>query len=532
MGMRSNLESDSSRSQHRVDSRRFWKSPKFTISVLCFNHVMLTAKCLESIMRHSGEDFELFITNNASEDGTAGYLAEFKRRFDHVARIVVITNEQNKGFQEPNEYVLTKARGEYFVLLNNDMECCEGWLDSLVKPFDNPKMGITGAAGTCCRLNDKFQAIGGEPVEYIEGSCLMVPTALVRLHGLFSKYLKFIYWEDTDLSFRFREMGYEIQTVKIDMKHRHPSSTTKHMDLREVKEHNAAAFKSRWSFYVKRRSFKRRVLIRRLGARGDVLLLTPVLRALRNKWPQAEIQVLTKCPQMIAGMDGIALAKSRRTYFDNIYDLDLSYEARPEVHIVQAYADKLEVRLPARWNIEMFPSEADMVWGLRRSRGLKVALIHGGHTTWPGKNWPVDRMAELVDYIKSLGYFTIAVGAEDSPRCGCSDDVTGKTTPQQMYALARHASLFVGLDSMPQHVMSAANVPSVVVFGPTNPKMIVRPSPRIIPVQATVQDAACVGEHGRRTVAVTQAPCEGDCMKAVSVFMMRKAVDRLIAMTK
>lgn len=523
---------DALKSQHSVDLRRFWKSPRFTISVLCFNHVHLTAKCLESIIRHSGDDYELFVTNNASEDGTAEYLAEFKRRFEHVIKINVITNHQNKGFQEPNEYVLTKARGEFFVLLNNDMECCDGWLEQLVAPFDNPRIAITGAAGTCCRLNDKFQAIGGEPVEYIEGSCLMVPTALVRQHGLFSKYLKFIYWEDTDLSFRMREMGYEIQSVKIDMKHRHPSSTTKHMDLREVKQHNAAAFKARWSFYIKKRNFRRRVLVRRLGARGDVLLLTPALRAFRNRYPQAEIEVETKCPQMLTGMDGVLPAKSKRSSFDDFYDLDLSYESRPEVHIVQAYADKLEVKVPAKWQIEMFPTDADLAWGLRKSRGLKVALIHGGHTTWPGKNWPVDRMAELVDYIKSLGFFTIAVGAEDSPRCNCADDVTGATTPQQLYALARHASLFVGLDSMPQHVASAANVPSVVVFGPTNPKCIIRPTHRIVPVQASIQDAVCVGEHGRRTVAVTQAPCDGACMRAVSVHMMRRAVDRVIAITK
>lgn len=167
---------------------------------------------------------------------------------------------------------------------------------------------------------------------------------------------------------------------------------------------------------------------------------------------------------------------------------------------------------------------------MRRSRGAKVALIHAGMTTWPGKNWPLDRMEEVVRHLKGLGYFTIAVGATDSPQVGCDDTVAGATSPQALYALARHASLFVGLDSMPQHVMSAANVPSAIMFGPTNPKCIIRPSPRIIAVQGDVNQVPCVGAHGRRTVACTQSPCEGECARAVTVEMMKKAIGRLIAL--
>lgn len=511
------------------------RAPKFSISVLCHNiayeHTKITIKCLESVFKHSGENFELFITDNASSaDGSVEYLKSLKRRYD--SRVTLIMNHENKGFQDPNEYALTQARGEFFVLLNNDMEVCSSWLDALAAPFrDNPRMAITGVAGTCSRISNEFKAIGGEPAEYIEGSCLMIPAALARRHGLFSKYLKFIYWEDTDLSMRMRELGYEIATVKIPMKHRHPSTTTKLLDLREIKQHNFEAFKRRWSFYVKRRDFQRRILIRRFGARGDVLLLTPALRALRNKWPQADVQIVTKCPQMLAGMDGVKMATNGRKYFDEFYDLDLAYEKRPEVHIVHAYADALEVRLPQKWQIEMFPTEADLAWGFRRARGMRVALIHGGHTTWPAKNWPVDRMEEVVRNLKSMGFFTIAVGAADSPLCGCDDSVAGETTPQQMYALARNASLFVGLDSMPQHVMSAANVPSVVLFGPTNPRCIVRPTPRIISVQADVNEIPCVGSHGRRTTPITFGePCESECIRGITVPMVMRAVNRLIAM--
>lgn len=498
-------------------------APKFTVSVLCFNHADLTKKCLESVMAHS-KDYELIVTDNASTDETASYLNGLKSK----PNLTVISNEKNLGFQEPNKYALSIARGEFFVLLNNDMEVGPGWLDALAEPFrDNAKMAVTGLSGTCCTIDEKFLGQPGDILEYIEGSCLMIPAALARKHGLFSAYLKFIYWEDTDLSLRMRELGYVIRTVEMRAIHHERSATTKSMDLGEVMRHNQKAMMDRWKFYIIRRNFRRRILVRRLGARGDVLLITPILRAIKNRWPQAEIQVITKHFEMLNGFEGLVQSNKAMTYFDSFYDLDLAYEKRPEVHIVKAFSDVAGLDLNPRWIPEMFPSKEDEAWGFRKSRGLKLALIHGGITTWPGKNWPVERMTEIVQRLKKLGFFTMAVGANDSPLCQCDDSITN-CTPQQLYATAKHANLFVGLDSMPQHVMSAANVPSVVLFGPTNPNAIVRPSPLIIPVQASVKDAPCVGEHGRRKTPVTQAPCDGACIKAISVEMVFKAVTNLL----
>src|SRR5574341_268206 len=94
-------------------------APKFTISILCMNHWDLTQKCVESVLKHSS-NFELFITDNASVDGTPELLANFKKA--HPNQITIITNTENKGFQEPNKHALSLARGEFFILLNNDME--------------------------------------------------------------------------------------------------------------------------------------------------------------------------------------------------------------------------------------------------------------------------------------------------------------------------------------------------------------------------------------------------------------------------
>jgi GT2 family glycosyltransferase len=500
-------------------------APLYTISVLCLNHSDLTKKCLDSIIAHS-DNYELYVTNNGSTDDTEDMLRDYEAKYG----IKVITNKENKGFQEPNEHVLTLARGRYFVLFNNDMEACEGWLDGLRHPFDtNPRMALTGIAGTCCAINGEFKGVQGDDTkpEYIEGGCLMAPSALLRKHGMFSPYLKFIYWEDTDLGLRMREMGYEIATVPLDINHNHRSATTKSLDLKGVREHNHKAMIERWGFYLKRRNFERRVQIKRRGARGDVLLLTPALDAIRKKWPQAKINVVTAHPDMLRGLANVTAGSLAEGDYDYAFDLDFAYEKRPGVPIVEVFAESCGVKLESHRPI-MTATLSDLAWAETVARGRRVALIHAGPTTWPGKNWPVDRWEKVVEFLKLNDFFTIAVGAENSPHCGCDDSVAGLTTPQQLYALCMNSKLFCGLDSMCQHVASAADTPSVVLFGATEPKDIQRKAPHLLAVQASRKQADCVGEHGRRKGPVLDAPCDGSCMAALTTTHVQKAIAKLI----
>lgn len=503
--------------------------PRFSISILCHNNLALTQTCLRSVATHS-RDCEVIVTDNASTDGTASYLADFAAKNPTLVRIV--TNATNEGFNKPNNHALTLARGEYFVTLNNDVPVCEGWLDALVRPFaNNPRLALTGLRGTCCTIDANLVGKPGTPVEYVEASCMMIPAALARREGLFSSYLTFAYWEDSDLSLRLRERGYEIEHVTLPMHHANGSTTRLVPEVREHYLANTETMRKRWSFYWKRRDFKRRILVRRLGARGDVLLTTPVLRALREKYPQAEIEVRTKCPEMLHGLDSARLSLHNTKYFDEFIDLDATYETRPDLHIVEAFAQAAGVTLPKRWRLEVAASELDEAWAERVARGQRMALLHPGPTCWPGKNWPVERFTELARTLRKQGYLTATVGADDSPELGTDLHLAGRTTPQQLYALAKRSRLFVGIDSMPCHLASAADCPSVVLFGPTNASKILRPSHRIIPVQADVNLIPCVGEHGRRTKPITQSPCQGECMKGIEVPLVLQAIGRVERLT-
>lgn len=505
-------------------------APLFTISVLCLNNLPLTRACIESILTHSGPPsrYELIITDNGSTDDTAKWLKQLKRRAK-TSHIRIVSNTTNLGFQDPNAHALTLARGQFLVLLNNDMEACPGWLDALHAPFTtDPLLAITGVSGTCGNLDSHFH---GQPTndhhpEYIEGGCLMIPTALARRHGLWSDYIKFAYYEDTDLSLRLRELGHTIQTVDIPITHHHRSATSRTLDLTDIIQHNKAAMWDRWGFYIQRRSFARQVLINRHGARGDVLLLTPALAALHAKWPQTTFSVATDHPEMLTGLPYIdARTKHPKQAWDIQFDLDLCYETRPDRHICDAFADALDVRLTAH-TPRVVVSDFDLAWAERALRGQSTVLVHPGPTTWPGKNWPLERWKQLTTHLQRLGFRVVTVGASDTPALG-DDSFAGQTTPQQLAALARHAKLFIGLDSMPQHVVASQSTPSIILFGATNPLTILS-NPNAITVQATTADASCVGAHGRRQPGqpTTSMPCDGACMEAITIEMALAALDQ------
>src|SRR5205823_7079768 len=92
------------------------------------------------------------------------------------------------------------------------------WLAKLEQPFiDHPDTAaISGPSETCRSFQNVYPSWHGSPggeLEYIEGSCLCIPTALAQKYTLFAPYLKFAYSEDADLSLRMRAMGKTIHQV-------------------------------------------------------------------------------------------------------------------------------------------------------------------------------------------------------------------------------------------------------------------------------------------------------------------------------
>jgi ADP-heptose:LPS heptosyltransferase len=105
--------------------------------------------------------------------------------------------------------------------------------------------------------------------------------------------------------------------------------------------------------------------------------------------------------------------------------------------------------------------------------GPPEVLIHPGSGS-PLKNWPADRFRALVDRLVARSWSVkIIVGPADGTAAktlhGAAPGVHPPTLLDLTSALERCA-LYVGNDSGVTHLSARLGVPTVAVFGPTDPR--------------------------------------------------------------
>jgi lipopolysaccharide heptosyltransferase I len=105
-----------------------------------------------------------------------------------------------------------------------------------------------------------------------------------------------------------------------------------------------------------------------------------------------------------------------------------------------------------------------------------VVLNPGG--SWPTKRWSPKRFGELAAAIsRELGLSSLviwgpnerALADEIVRTAGGAAHLAPETKLRDMMALIKRARLFVSGDTGPLHIASAFSVPSVAIFGPTDP---------------------------------------------------------------
>lgn len=501
---------------------------RYTISILAYQNLALTKRCIESVMSADWTvqgGCELILTDNACSDGTAEY-------FDQLAtgqRVHVIHNAVNEGFIPPNIKALEMAKGEFFVMLNNDAEVPAGWLDELRRPFDiDPMMGLTGPEGGCCGFSENIQGIPSRRVEYVEGACVMGRVSVLRKVGLFSPHLRFAYWEDTDLSLRLRELGYNLKLVPFRIKHQRGSTSRTMPELiRQHQFNNGQYIRRRWFHYMKPnvRRMDYVTVIRRKDAWGDVLLTTPVIRALKQRSPLSPIWVDTNCADVFYGNPHVEHALSGIKIPSDawVIDLNMAYENRPNTHFVAAYAEKAGLD-EIECRTELFPSATDREFAQEHlDSDVAWTAVHVGPTTWHGKNWPIERWQEL---IRLIGGPVVLIGSAGRDLHGITLDLRGRTTPLQMAAVLSQCRRFVGLDSFPIHVAQAVGCPVVGLFGVTLPEFILTNGSPSVAVRADHRIAPSAGTR-HSIIGQTMVHDPYNCMMTISVDQVIEALKEL-----
>jgi O-antigen biosynthesis protein len=189
----------------------------------------LLARCLKTFQRRTHyTHVEFVLIDNGSRQASTARLLEREASKDNTR---VLRSDEPFNYARLNNLGAESARGDFLLLLNNDIEILHAhWLELLLEQAEAHDVGAVGArlvypdgriqhAGVSLKLDDiagyPYRLLGSDDpavvesraVDAVTGACLLTPRTLYQsIGGLDEKHLAVAY-NDVDYCLRLRERG-------------------------------------------------------------------------------------------------------------------------------------------------------------------------------------------------------------------------------------------------------------------------------------------------------------------------------------
>lgn len=434
-----------------------------SIIIIALNNLHYTKICIESIRSYTDFDYQIILVDNGSKDDTAAWFIKTAQTED-----ILIRNQYNRGFSGANNQALNLAMGEYVLFLNNDTEIKKsGW----VEPFFNSKDDADILGPTMRKLivdyNDFSFVYAGEghdqnPFCYLEGWCLFGKKLVFRALGGMDEQFNPAYSEDSDLSFKAIQAGFRIKKI-----HDVPIVHFGNKTSSQMNEMYGISIKNRRKLFNKWISKKHaNILLIRKGAKGDVLMTTPVIRAVKKAYPESRIYFETQCPELIQGNPNIEqiISTSKKEQFDLIYELE--YEAFPGEIRIDAMSRQVGIKLDNR-KMEVFLDEPTKL-----PIDNPYVVFHTGKS-WPNRELSIEKWAQIAEYLISLNYRIAEIGTSETENIPIDGIIDLRSQSWGFVSrLIREAEFFVGIDSACSNLAKALQTPAFIFYGCVNPQVM------------------------------------------------------------
>ncbi|MFA7007105.1 MAG: glycosyltransferase family 9 protein, partial [Verrucomicrobiia bacterium] len=304
----------------------------------------------------------------------------------------------------------------------------------------------------------------------------------------------------------------------------------------------------------------RRIVVTHFHYIGDVFFATPAIAALKRRFPDAAIDAVVKsrAREVLLGnphlrkiicFDGLCNDRTResRTDWRSLFtlarrlrgcDLLVDFTGVPASCALAALARPRwsvgfsragfgfvfdrelrpvpEIPLVERYNAVAALAGADagalmpaVYLGKDTMPSPPDILLHVG-AGFPLKLWPVGNFRAIAEHFRARGVRVALVGGPSDPA-----EIVGLTL-RQVAALARGCRAYVGLDTGLTHIVASLGVPTVAIYGPTNPRFLPRwPNERVVWTEL----ACSAREDEQHCAAVPPMRCgyQQRCMQQLDV---------------
>jgi GT2 family glycosyltransferase len=198
---------------------------KASVIIVTYNGRHYLDDCLRSVHDELRSGDEVIVVDNGSGDGSAGFVS------DHYPQARLLRNAENRGFAAACNQGAAMASGEVLVFLNQDTQVTPEWLRALAEGLGGGHtVGLTTSKALVMSQPERIQACGqdvhyaglvfargfGEPagsldaaevVGAVAGCSFAMRREVWQELGGFDETL-YMYYEETDLSWRARMRGY------------------------------------------------------------------------------------------------------------------------------------------------------------------------------------------------------------------------------------------------------------------------------------------------------------------------------------
>ncbi len=227
------------------------QSALVSIVTINYNQAETTRQFLESANGLTYANYEIIVVDNASEPALSTQLDPHD-----YPRMRLIRSETNLGFTGGNNLGMQEARGDFFLIINNDTELTPNLIEELLQPFaENPAVGVTcpkiryydqphvvqyAGYGSMNMFTGTAVPVGYQqpdhvrydqpgPTPFAHGCAMLVSRAVINRVGRFADRF-FLYYEELDWSQRIRNGGFLI--------YYQPSASILHKESVSVGRHN------------------------------------------------------------------------------------------------------------------------------------------------------------------------------------------------------------------------------------------------------------------------------------------------------
>lgn len=223
---------------------------KLTIIIPVLNNTKYTKNCVEKLTLLNDDDFEIIIVDNGSNDGTADYLRAITNK-----NVKTVLNKSNTGFGFACNQGYQASSGKNILFLNNDIKFSNSyqeWFSQLNELITSDELVSPSGGFIDKNFNFKYETqLPTKEFNYLSGWCLagsretFNKLILSDCVGPFDSISFFVYYEDTDLSFRASKLNIKLKLIQCPLIHFGKQTSSK-MNLSEMYLTSKTKFCEKW----------------------------------------------------------------------------------------------------------------------------------------------------------------------------------------------------------------------------------------------------------------------------------------------